>query len=128
MEEITREQMESEFGTPGVQNSKLLDLVTLNATSGKVSLVMFERRAWGESARQLQEIEEKINRYMAYALDGYLGEHYPQYLGKGVQICLECAEAPKGEAVPFLAAAKAAIEAEGLEFDVRVAPSPTSGS
>jgi hypothetical protein len=116
---MTREQMVAEFGEPGVENPKLLDLVTADAESGKVVLVMYERRPWGASPQQLRQIEEKINRYMGYALDGFLAEHHPEHQGKAVQIRLECAEAPHGEAAAFVEAARDAIEAHGLELVVK---------
>lgn len=127
---MTREQMEAEFGAPGVQNPAVLDLITLDDARDQVVLAMFEPRPWDAGPQQLRQIEEKINRYLAYALDGFLVEHYPRYQGKQVQIRLDCASAPSGEAVPFLAAARRAVEAQGLEFAVNVttAPSLPSGA
>jgi hypothetical protein len=114
--------MVAEFGEPGVQNPTLMDLVTVDPASDAVVLVMIERRPWGASAQQFAQIEEKINRYLAYALDGFLVQHYPQYQGKAVQIRLDCAEAPHGDAVRFVAAAEQAIRREGLAFVVNVTP------
>ena len=122
MEKITREQMLSEFGAPGVENPKVVDLIGVDPVSDKVVLTMIERRPWGADQRQFQQIEEKINRYMGYALDGFLAEHYPQYEGKRVQIRLECAEEPHGEAVLFVQAAARAASDHGLELVVAVAP------
>jgi hypothetical protein len=122
VEKITREQMLSEFGAPGVENSKVVDLISVDPGSDKVVLTMIERRAWGASNRQFQEIEEKINRYMGYALDGFLAEHYPEYEGKAVQIRLECAEEPHGDAALFVQAASRAAGDHGLEFTVVVKP------
>jgi hypothetical protein len=122
VEKITREQMLAEFGAPGVENSKVVDLISVDPASGKVVLTMIERRAWGASPQQFQQIEEKINRYMGYALDGFLAEHYPEYEGKAVQIRLECAEAPQGEAILFVAAASRAASDHGLELVVSVKP------
>lgn len=126
MERMTREQLLEEFGAPGVQNPRVLDLVTVDPASGDVLLVMIERRAWGESPLQLQQIEEKINRYLAYALDGFLVEHYPQYRGRNVQIRLDCIEPPTGEAARFVEAATHATRAHGLEFVVNVTNTPSS--
>ena len=122
MEQMTREQMVAEFGEPGVQNAKVMDLITLDPVTDKVALVMIERRPWGADLLQFRQIEEKINRYLAYALDGFLVEHHPGFLGKGVQIRLDCAEAPHGEAARFVAAATHAIAAQGLELVVNVLP------
>jgi hypothetical protein len=125
VEKITREQMLSEFGAPGVENSKVVDLIGVDPATDKVVLTMIERRPWGASDQQFEQIEEKINRYMGYVLDGFLAEQYPKYVGKRVQIRLDCCESPHGGAVTFVAAAKEAIENHGLEFVVNVAPPPS---
>jgi hypothetical protein len=120
---MTREQMVAEFGEPGVQNPAIMDLITVDPATEAVVLVMIERRSWGASPQQLGQIEEKINRYLGYVLDGFLVQQYPQYEGKAVQIRLDCAEAPHGEAVRFVQAAEHAIEAQGLGFAVNVVSS-----
>ena len=122
MEKMTRDQMVAEFGAPGVENPMLLDLITTDPDSGDVLLVMVERRPWGAHPQQLKQIEEKINRYMAYALDGFLAEHHPEYVGRRVRLRLDCAEAPAGEAERFVAAAQHAARAHGLDLVVQVAP------
>jgi len=124
MERMTREQMVNEFGEPGVENAMLLDLIAVDPATDRVVLTMIERRTWGADARQFQQIEEKINRYLGYVLDGFLAEQHPAYEGKRVQIRLQCAEEPHGEAVRFVAAATQAVQAEGIEFVVAVAAPP----
>jgi hypothetical protein len=121
VERMSREQMVAEFGETGVENARMLDLVTVDPDSGRVVLVMIERRLWGADPRQLGQIEEKINRYLGYVLDGFLAEQYPQYQGKEVTIRIDCAEEPHGEAVHFVAAARHAIESHGLAFAVNPA-------
>jgi hypothetical protein len=122
VEKITREQMLSEFGGPGVENSKVVDLISVDPVSGKVVLTMIERRPWGASDQQFQQIEEKINRYMGYVLDGFLAEQHPVYEGKAVQLRLECVEEPHGQAILFVAAAGRAASDHGLELVVVVKP------
>lgn len=121
---MTHEQMIAEFGEPGVENPKIVDLIELDAASDHVVLVMKERRDWVASAEQFRQIEEKINRYMGYVLDGHLVLHYPQYQGKRVQIRLDCAHEPHGEAARFVDAAGHSIREYGLDFAVRVTPQP----
>jgi hypothetical protein len=122
VERMTREQMIAEFGETGVENAKIVDLLEVDPVSGDVVLVMIERRPWGADPRQFQQIEEKINRYLGYALDGHLAEHYPRYQGKHVRIRLDCAEAPAGEALRFVDAAAHATSAHGVEFVAQVSP------
>ena len=124
MEKMTKDQMLAEFGAPGVENPQVLDLITSDPASGDVLLVMIERRAWGAHPQQFRQIEEKINRYMAYALDGFLAEHHPEYVGRRVRLRLDCAEPPTGEAERFVAAAQHAAQAHGLDLFVQVVPPP----
>jgi hypothetical protein len=126
MERMTRQQMVAEFGEPGVQNATLIDLLSVEPEGGRVVLAMIERRPWGSSADQFRQIEEKINRYLGYVLDGFLVQHYPQYEGRPVLIRLDCAEEPHGDAVKFVAAAAHAISTHGLELAVNVMP-PAAG-
>jgi hypothetical protein len=122
VEKMTREQWVAEFGEPSVENPAIVDLIEVDPASGQVVLVMIERREWDSGPQQFRQIEEKINRYMGYALDGHLTTHYPQYEGKVVQIRLDCAHAPLGAAVTFVTAAGRAIRGHGLEFVVKVTP------
>ena len=122
VEKITQAQMLAEFGAPGVENSRVVDLITVDAATDTVVLTMIERRPWGASANQFQQIEEKINRYMGYALDGFLVQHYPAYDGKKVRLRLECAQAPHGDAVLFVKAAARAASDHGRELVVAVTP------
>ena len=120
MERMTRAQMVAEFGVTGVQNPMILDLIEVDPVSGKVVLVMIERRAWGSDARQFTQIEEKINRYLGYVLDGFLAQQHPQHQGKQVRIRLDCAQTPQGEAARFMRAAGHSIGSQGMEFVVNV--------
>jgi hypothetical protein len=121
---MTRQQMVAEFGEPGVENPMMMDLIERDAATGRVVLVMFERRSWGVSPRQFQQIEEKINRYLGYALDGFLVQQYPQYRDTPIAIRLDCAEAPHGDAVRFVGAARRACESHAIDFVVNVVPPP----
>ena len=122
MEEMKKEAWVAEFGERSVENPNVVDLIKADPASGQVVLVMIERREWDNGPQQFLQIEEKINRYMGYVLDGHLTTHYPQYEGKRVQIHLNCAEAPSGKAEAFVTAAQRAIRAHGLEFVVNVTP------
>jgi len=112
--------MVAEFGDTGVQNPAVIDLITLDKASDVVVLVMTERRPWGAAAeqfkQQFKQIEEKVNRYLGYVLDGFLAEQYPQYLGKAARIRLDCAEEPHGESVRFVAAMTDAVQSHGIQF------------
>jgi hypothetical protein len=81
---------------------------------------MIERRGWG-SLVQLKQLEEKINRYLGYVLDGYFADQYPDYRDRAAALRLDCAEEPPaGEAAEFLEAARDAVRGAGLDLVIRV--------
>ncbi len=84
----------------GVRNPRVVDLVSLDAQSDEVVLLMLEERAWGSEPEQLRELEAKFNSYLTYVLDGHMVKQYPQYEGKPVRFTLDCATRPgEGERV-----------------------------
>jgi hypothetical protein len=126
VEKMTRKEWIAEFGEPNVENASVVDLIELDPASDQVMLVMFEQREWDNGPQQFRQIEEKINRYMGYVLDGHLTSQYPQYKGQDVQIRLNCVQAPHGQAVVFVTAAETAVRAHGLTFVVNVTPTPAT--
>jgi len=106
----------------GVQNPRVVDLVSLDAARDCVELLMLEPRAWGSDPAQLGQLEEKFNAYLGYVQAGYLGRDYPQYAGRLVRFRIECAEPPSGDAARMLAAMAGFAERQGIAFAVEVAP------
>ena len=92
----------------GVSNPRVIDLIapfqsessqpesskaeSLKAESG-VELVMIEDRPWGSDPAQLDQLQEKLNNYLDYVLDGFLAQQYPAYAGRKIRIALECVNA-----------------------------------
>ena len=78
----------------GVVNSRVIDLITLDASANRVVLQMVEDRPFGTEPEQLAQLEEKFNNYVDYILDGWLVRQYPQYKDLPVAIELLTATAP----------------------------------
>ena len=66
------------------------------------------------------KLQEKINNYLAFALDGQLDEEYPEMANMKLKIVLRLQYQAEGVAVEFLEKARSFIESEGLEFEVVV--------
>ena len=74
----------------GVQNPRVVDLISPDTTSGEVVLTMVEDRPWGSCDEQLEQIQEKFNNYIDYVLDGHFHAQYPQYQNIPVRVRFEC--------------------------------------
>jgi hypothetical protein len=116
---MSRDDLHREFGEPGVENPRIVDLI--RPVEGGVELVMIERRPF-RSQEQLRQIEEKINRYLGFVVDGFLVAQHPDYEGVPVTLVLECRDEPTGEVAEFVEAARRAVEAEGLAFRWQLLP------
>jgi hypothetical protein len=108
----------------GVQNPRIVDLVTTDAERGEVVLKMLEGRPWGLDPAQMGQLEDKLNSYFVYVLDGHLAKQYPEYEGMPVRIQLECVEPPREEDRAGFVNVATIAELEGLRFEVRVVADP----
>ena len=104
----------------GVQNPRVVDLITFDRVADRVILLMIEHRPWGSDPKQLDQLQEKLNNYLDYVLDGYLTKQYPDYLGKVVRIQLEAPAPPEGEAAELVKAIEHYLKSIRIEFEERV--------
>lgn len=102
----------------GVENAGVLDALAEDKVTGEVVLVMFEPRPWTLGDRQLFQLQEKLNAYMSFALDGELAEQLPQFANRPVRVQLNCAEPPPENVVGFLSKVREQVSYQGINFVV----------
>lgn len=105
----------------GIEHAGVIDLITHDPASGQVELVMFEPRAWGGGEEQLFQLQEKMNAYLSFALDGELAEAHPELVNKPLRVVLRCVELPPPPAVEFLTHVREQIALQGIDLEVRYA-------
>lgn len=111
---------EAEPEPRGIQNPNVIDLISLDAEANQVVLLMLEERPWGSVADQLEQLDEKYNRYVSYVLDGHLVNQYPQYADKAVRIQLDCTSPPGEQEQIRIDAMRNFAVSERLAFAVNV--------
>lgn len=111
----------------GVENPRIVDLISPDRDRGEVVLKILEPRPWGSDPRQLHQLEDKLNSYFSYVLDGFLAEQYPDYREMPVHIQLECAGVPGEGEQDFLAAARGFAARHGIRFTIEVVDDPLGG-
>jgi hypothetical protein len=105
----------------GVEHTAVIDLLTHDAASGRAELVMFEPRPWTGGEEQLFQLQEKLNAYLSFALDGEMAEAYPDLVKVSLRVVLRCMDAPPAEAVEFLAQVREQIALQDIDLEVRYA-------
>ena len=111
----------------GVEHTAVIDLLAENPATGRVEMVMFEPRPWDGGEEQLFQLQEKLNAYMSFALDGEMAEAYPDLLGRPLSVVLRCVDMPSPEAVVFLAQVRDQIALQGIDLEVRYAREAQAG-
>ncbi|MBX7148922.1 hypothetical protein K1X76_07520 [bacterium] len=104
----------------GIINPQVIDLITRDSKTNEVVLVMMEPRAWGSDPKQLYQLEDKVNRYLAYVLDGFLVKHYPQYAQSLIRFRLDCTALPTGQIEHLLEKASDFCSTQNIAFEIRV--------
>ncbi|MEK0446077.1 MAG: hypothetical protein RLZZ399_1398 [Verrucomicrobiota bacterium] len=112
---------QSKLETPkGVQHPGVIDFLAYRTQSGEVLLKMFESRPWGTSKEQMFQLQDKLNAYFSFILDGEMADTYPQFKDKPVRITLECATPPEGQVLQFLQTVYDQANLQGISFEVDV--------
>ncbi|MEQ1850152.1 MAG: DUF6572 domain-containing protein [Chthoniobacteraceae bacterium] len=113
----------------GVENPRSLDALALDGETGEAVLIMVEPRLWDGSEDRLFQLQEKINAYLSFALDGEMTEAFPHLAGKPIRLQLDCATPPDVMTEQFIARVREQIGFQEMKFAVRVVgePAPEGG-
>jgi len=71
-----------------IEDPNTVDLVVARR-DGTVVLSMYEERPWDGSDQRLRELEDKVNCYLTFVLDGHMRRQHPDLDPKQVQIRLD---------------------------------------
>lgn len=87
--------MDIEPETSNIKNrTGVIDVIAHDPKTGEAVLVMNEPNEWDGSDAQLLALQERFNAYVAFLLDGELGEAHPELAGKPARIELRCTHMP----------------------------------
>jgi hypothetical protein len=104
----------------GIEHAGVIDFLGFDKNAGEVLLKMVETRPWTPGSAQLFQLQEKLNAYLSFALDGEMLEAYPQFAQKPVRVRLECATAPGPDESAFFQHVYEQTLLQGIAFDVDV--------
>ena len=109
----------------GVEHAGVIDALVHDPETDAVTLLMVEPRPWDGSELRLFQLQEKINAYLSFALDGEMYEAFPQLEGKPLRLILDCLTAPDSTSLGFLGMVRDQIAFQGITLEVRAAgPGP----
>ena len=99
-----------------VDNPNTIDFVGHNPQTDIVTLGMVEEREWDGSEQRRLELEEKIQNYFSFIVDGQFAKTYPTYANKPMEMKLSCETSPDIETGRFIETVKARLAEYNIGF------------
>lgn len=97
-----------------LQRTSVIDLVTRSKDGGQYDLVLVVDSGEWREKNALHALQEKINSYASYALDGAMVADYPDSAGRNKTILVQSIDVPPDDAVQFLMKVESLLKPEGL--------------
>lgn len=105
-------------GAAGLSSPGVLDALVYDHSADRVILAMFERRPWDLGTEQLWQLQEKLNAYVSFVLDGEMAELHPELAAKPICLQLRTLHQPSPEALHFLEQAGRQLALQDIALEV----------
>jgi hypothetical protein len=102
----------------GLEHPGVLDALAHDARTDKAVLAMYEVRPWRGEEFQLFQLQEKLNAYVSFILDGELQESFPALATKSVEIQLRTLHLPDAKALRFISRAREQLALQQITFEI----------
>jgi hypothetical protein len=102
----------------GLEHPGVLDALAHDTRADKVVLAMYEVRPWTGEAFQLFQLQEKLNAYVSFVLDGELQENFPDLAAKSVEIQLRTLHDPDAKALEFISHVREQLALQQITFEI----------
>lgn len=103
-----------------IEDAHTIDMIAHDPATDEIALVMRESRPWNSSDGRLFQLQEKINTYLSFALDGEMTEAYPEFVGKKARLQLECPEQPDARTLDFIEVVRRQIAFQEIRFVIKI--------
>jgi hypothetical protein len=105
----------------GVAHPAVLDAFAYDGRRDTLVLAMYETRPWTGGETQLFQLQEKLNAYASFILDGEMTDSFPQHADKPVEIQLRTKHEPDELALRLLASAREQLALQQIRLEVILA-------
>lgn len=102
----------------GLENPGVLDAFAHDTRADKLVLAMYELRPWSGEEFQLFQLQEKLNAYLSFILDGELEDAFPDLTAKPVEIQLRTVHELDARALDFIGRVREQLALQQITFEV----------
>jgi hypothetical protein len=106
------------------ERTGVIDVIAQDAKTGEVVLVMNEPERWDDTDKRLLALQERLNAYVSFLLDGEMAEAHPELAGKPTRIELRCAHIPDTRALELLGLIHDQLAFQDIKLEVVVGNDP----
>jgi hypothetical protein len=99
---------------------EIVDLVVHKPKTDEWELIIVETNDEKPTTERLRQLQEKINNYVAYALDGQMAEENPNSVGRPVGIRLDYYCEPDDDLLAFVEWFGEQLREDGIGFTLSV--------
>jgi len=102
----------------------MIDVIAQDTKTGEVVLRMDELDPWDGSDERLLALQERLNAYVSFLLDGEMASEHPELVGKPARIELRCAQMPNTRALELLGMIHDQLAFQEIKLEVIVSEAP----
>ncbi len=102
----------------GIAHPGVLDAFAYDSRRDTLVLAMYENRRWTGEESHLFQLQEKLNAYASFILDGEMVETAPQFRDKPVEIQIRTVHEPDEIALRLIAQAREQLGLQQITLDV----------
>jgi hypothetical protein len=99
-----------------VEQTKVIDIVSLDGKTGKVILTVSDHLDWTDSAHHQEILQAKFNAYLAFVESGEMLKSYPDAVGRSIEFKVVFKSKPDHAGRGFLIEAQKIIESAGFSL------------
>ncbi|HEX4086786.1 MAG TPA: DUF6572 domain-containing protein [Chthoniobacteraceae bacterium] len=103
-----------------LEKANVIDAMGIEESSGRLVMVIRQDEAWTGAKRQLFQLQEKLNAYLSFALDGELADTAPQFADRPLALLIESATQPDSLTLHLLGRIREQIAFQDITLDVHV--------
>ena len=102
----------------GLENPGVLDAFAHDTREDRIVLAMYENRPWEGDEMQMFQLQEKLNAYLSFLLDGEMLEAFPHLAGKSTEIQLRTRFEPDPSAWDLIRRITEQLSFQDIKFEV----------
>ncbi len=102
----------------GLEYPAVLDAFAHDTRSDRLVLAMYETRLWSGEEAHLLQLQEKLNAYLSFILDGEMAESFPQLTNKPVTIQLRSVHEPEEKTSDLIRRMREQLAFQDITFEL----------